>query len=257
MSYDVTGALELSDFQPDANSLFVLLDGLTDRPGESVTIEDPDAPGRLVSVRAVDARRFDVRWRDGSADAVDLLLAHQLLLRFTTKQALGEPRPSAEIEVDYALTGLSITNAMLDRVKRRQPAGAPGVRWNGHNVVQGDIWKPVSGRQLLTVEFESWNPDLRHGVWVSLPEAVLWPEPGATTVAAEADVENAALRVTNVYEVGGARWSRIDRWSENAGMLVDAIAPETRRYRCSHYASNPPNFDDLVFTVTQVVGPSV
>jgi hypothetical protein len=173
--------------------------------------------------------------------------------------------------VDYAQTGLSINVSMLDHTRRGRRLGRavetpPKLSWGGLTVVTGDIWENADANSVISVEISRWRADIRHGVSISSNERVLrpggqgdrsgqseiilWPTEDEQRFEIRCDSSASQIRVTNAYQVGGDNWSRIERWTENAGLWVDSISERRRVYHCNYYSSAPPTFVDLVFTMS-------
>src|SRR5690348_2480124 len=111
-----------------------MLDSVADGDGQYIVFEARDESERFVQVLSVGGRRLDVEWRASSAEelhrlpAVDVLAGHQVVLRClrdargwdTVRVDATRTTAAAAVEdVDYAATGLSICNALIDRAKRR------------------------------------------------------------------------------------------------------------------------------------------
>lgn len=60
-----------------------------------------------------------------------------------------------------------------------------------------------------------------------------------------------SLFVWNVYRTPLPHGQfREEKWTENAGMLVDAVSEDTIRLHCSPGFSKSPDFENLVFSIT-------
>ena len=262
-----------------------MLDSVADREGEYIVFEAWDEEERFVQVLSVGGRLLDVEWRDSSAGelhrlaAVDVLVGHQILLRclrdargWETVQAevtkiLGSIATGADVEVDYAATGLSICNALLDRAKRRRQLGLPVqippvVRWGDHDVATGDIWRDLSGDVEILVKAKAGREGWRQGIsistrrpvlstasWSERPEVLCWPSDSEREFSVRARVAGEDIRVTNVYRADGEAQARVERWTENAGFWVLTGSPTFRSYHANFFEVAPPTFDDLVFSV--------
>jgi hypothetical protein len=270
---------------PDPDPLFWMLDGVADSEGEFIVFEAWDEDQRFIQVLSVGGRLLDIEWRVSTAGelrrlaAVDVLVAHQILLRclrdargWATVQAevtkvFGSIPIGADVEVDYAATGLSIGNAMLDRVKRRMqlrlPAQAPPVvRWGEHTVATGDVWRDLHGSVEILVKAKAGRDGWRQGIsisasrpvlstarWLEQSEVQFWPSASESEFSVQARTVGDEIRVTNVYRVGGAAQPRVERWTENAGFWVLTGSPTFRTYHANFHEVTPPTFDDLVFSV--------
>jgi hypothetical protein len=60
---------------------------------------------------------------------------------------------------------------------------------------------------------------------------------------------NELLYVSTVYEASRGNQTVVERWTGNAAMYVEHTLDQYV-YHCSHADSAPPNFSDLVFSLT-------
>ena len=170
--------------------------------------------------------------------------------------------------VDYASTGISISNATQDYVHRMKGLGIPvemppTITWGALRVSTGDLWRGLAGDLTIAVEVESMRAGAPLGISISSSQAILstdddadprsevivWPTEADRRFEVRVAAPGADIRVTTVYEVSGKNWSRIDRWTEESGFWVEPVSPARRIYHTNHYATSPPAFDDLVFAV--------
>jgi hypothetical protein len=263
-----------------------MLDSIADSDGEFIVFAAWDEDQRFIQVLSVGGRLLDIEWRVSTAEelrrlaAVDVLVAHQILLRclrdargWPTVQAevtkvLGSILIGADVEVDYAATGLSICNAMLDRGKRRRQlrlpvqTPPPVVRWGEYTVACGDVWRDLHGGVEILVKAKAGRDGWRQGIsistnrpvlstarWLEQSEVQFWPSASESEFSVQARTAGDEIRVTNVYRVGGAAQPRVARWTENAGFWVLTGSPTFRTYHANFHEVVPPTFDDLVFSV--------
>jgi hypothetical protein len=282
LQYRARGTVKEPHFSPDPDKLYWMLDGLDPADRGYVVFEAVTEPERFIQVLVVGDHVFDVECRESSQTAlsalpaVDILVAHQAVLRClyrpdgwesTLRQAAAEFGSVAPGSVDYERTGLSVNVAMLDHTGRKRRAGEtvetpPRLRWDGLVVATGDIWRDVPAGCLVEIEVDRQRPELRHGISISSanaalsldareaqPEVIIWPTAEDRRFEIRCGSPAGGLRVTNVYEVGGETWSRIERWTKNAGLWVDRVSADERIYHCNHSATSPATFDDLVFSM--------
>jgi hypothetical protein len=219
----------------NADAVFWALENMG--PGESRQITGQCA------VTCHDEGVFDVELAGTRLERVDLLVAHQAILR-------GEPSDLSLEDIDYATTGLCLQTALVDYGQRKKRLGLPleippTIRWGERRVATGDIRPVPAGR--VTVTVSHLTAGVRHGIALSTahgPEHVLWPSENDREFTVDLP-HDADLRITTVFVVEGPGWSREERWLDNAGMW---IGPDGA-YHCNHFATTPPTFEDLVFTV--------
>jgi hypothetical protein len=285
LRYRAYGAVDETAVLPDPDPLFWMLDSVADSEGEFIVFAAVEEDQRFIQVLSVGGRLLDIEWRVSTAGelrrlaAVDVLVAHQLLLRclrdargWSTVQAevtqvFGSIPIGADVEVDYAATGLCICNAMLDRAKRRRQLRLPVqkaavVRWGEHAVATGDIWRDLHGDVEILVRAEAGRDGWRQGIsisasrpvlstatWLEQSEVKFWPSASESEFSVRARTAGDEIRVTNVYRVGGTAQPWVTRWTENAGFWVLTGSPTLRTYHANYYEVAPPTFDDLVFSV--------
>lgn len=165
---------------------------------------------------------------------------------------------------DYADSGMDIQSAMVDMVKAHPDKGTrpDHILWDGREV-RTMHWVPVPNEFRVTLEFVS-EPDidqaadikvedgyltLAGGEQLSLPRT--WHDPDyEPTVQYWGHSRSGRILVYNVSRVARAGRVSEEKWTGNAGMLVEQAGPSGWLYRCSSAASFPPNFGDIVFKVT-------
>jgi hypothetical protein len=130
-------------------------------------------------------------------------------------------------------------------------------------VITGDTWRsvPTAG----SIELQVFEQDLSqaNGIAINVPggyvegpghpaapEVILWPSRDDRHVRLQYTAPKGQVGVCNVYMVGNEGWTRVDRWSENAGMTREASPDAGVVYRCNSGSSNPPTFDDICFTMS-------
>ncbi|MEV7330776.1 hypothetical protein [Micromonospora sp. NPDC093244] len=273
---------DLFDGDPDA--LYHTLDSLSASDGTGVAIRPVGDDGSFAEAVVSEDGSFLVRFKDRDAGpaeevmGVDILAAHQALMSYArsdggwaaTFRNLEGSFGSVGVtsEVDYRTTGLSIATALIDSTNRRRRLGMrqavpPTISWGPHTVMTGDLWTglPVTGR--VTIRITSYNGVREGGVAVNAPggslravgetagsEVIVWPSPESREFVVEFDSPRGVLGVCNVYVSAGHNWSRIDRWSENAGMTREVHSDYERSYDCNHALSDPPTFRDLSFIMS-------
>ncbi|MDG6105762.1 hypothetical protein Daura_18880 [Dactylosporangium aurantiacum] len=264
-----------------ADELYWTLDSLDPRVRPAVTIEP--GPGRRIVVAAHGGGGLTITYREHTADAVrrvedvDVLAAHRAIMAclrgasgwHQVLDQVGGSFGTAGVDTDYEPTGLSVANAVLDDGKRRRRRGLPtvgnAIGWGARRVTTGDTWRGVPDSGTVTVRALRPDPVHEHGIAIRAAggtlsvggapaaEVIVWPtaEDPETVVAYVSPAP--ALQVCNVYLLRGAAWERVDRWSEQAGMVVEAAGDAERVYHCNHASTTPPTFADL--TVRLRLGP--
>lgn len=108
----------------------------------------------------------------------------------------------------------------------------------------------------LIVRIISWDRKLRQGVRLDcngtfqlngrkIPKAtVLWADTAPSAVDVEILRPKGALIVSNVWDTGNGV---VERWSGNAGMLIERIGTKSV-YRCNDLRRNE-DFEDIVFSI--------
>jgi hypothetical protein len=137
----------------------------------------------------------------------------------------------------------------------------PTIRWDQLAVSTGDVWQLPDGRSGISVIAEKFAPGVRHGIAISaaggplefrgesLSEVIFWPSEDDVDFEVSCPRPGDRVRITTVYLVAGPTWSRVDRWGENAGTWVERAGADRRLYHCNYYATSPPTFEDLSFSV--------
>jgi hypothetical protein len=176
---------------------------------------------------------------------------------------------------DYADSGLSVRRAFVEAhraydgplIESTEPMS---IVWGGREITVGDkIPAPAAGRFQLT--FLSGRPEWRQGVDIEAPGGGItlsdgevvsalrtWCPPESEPIFEyEYRSPKELLHVSTVYEASRGNQTVVERWTGNAAMYVEhsrAAMPEgvvdQYVYHCSHADSSPPNFADLVFSLT-------
>ena len=281
LRYRAVGAIRETTVLPHPDQLFWMLDSAAAHEGDYIVFEAWEEAERFVQVLSVGDRLIDVEWRVSTAGelhrlaAVDVLVAHQVLLR-CLRDATGWETVRAEAtkifgstasEVDYAATGLSICNAMIDKAERRRQLGLPAqvppvVRWGEHDVATGDVWRNLDREVEILVKARAGREGWRQGIsisttrpvlsttrWSEQSEVLFWPSSSESEFSVKARLAGDEIRVTNVYRVGGVAQARVERWTDNAGFRLFNSSPTLRSYHANFHEVAPPTFDDLVFSV--------
>ena len=276
------GRLALSD---SADELYWILDGLASAD-DFVVFEHASSVNAFIQTYRRADGSLVVEYNDGTGLAevadVDVLAAHQALLACLQGGPELAPRLRAVrgtfgsygvlSPVDYEGTGLSIANAMLDAGKRRRWLGRPGtipplLSWGARQITSGDVWRDVPVGGSIAVAVRAFVDGLDHGFAVSAQggalshggladgsesaeELVLWPTPTEREFEVRYTSPRQILLLCNVYRVSGPTWSKVDKWSENAGLWIEQGSERVRTYHCNHASTRPPTFADLVVTVS-------
>jgi len=171
-----------------------------------------------------------------------------------------------ELNIDYASTGLDICAAKLDMAsKYPDKSDRPDfVLWNGLHVKTADQWRvPVRGR--VRIEILSSKPEVEQGIDFRV-------DMGAVKLAGGEEVsllrtwaddryegvveypyysQSGDVFVSNVYKIALPNGQkREEKWTGNAGCVIDSASSRERIYHCSHGVADRPDFDSLVFRVT-------
>lgn len=166
---------------------------------------------------------------------------------------------------DYAETGLTIREAMIDHAKRypNKTERPDHIHWAGLRVKTSDVFHvPQNG--VVRAEFLSAKDDVEQGFdiqfddgWVELEKGEhishlrTWKDTKFDDVVEYPFFcRDGRLWVWNVYKMK-YRGGQIveEKWTENAGFWVEQISENERIYHCSHGMATPPDFDSLVFKV--------
>lgn len=284
--HDPTDAQVLSG---DPDEVYWTLDGLTPADNPTARIESITTPGRFIEATARNDASLVIRYRERATagvhqvDAADILAAHQAIMTClrgapawrAALDPISGSSGTAGPRIDYRQTGLSIATAMLDDAKRRQRGHAPKVipptiLWGSRTVTTGDTWNGVAGSGRVAVRFP--RPDRVHEHGVALlaaggtlragpaqpaRETVIWPTADNAEIVVDYIAPTHTLQVCNVYlvPIRNGTATRVDRWSRNAGMLIEPVSELERIYHCNHASTAPPAFADLTFSIRLLPGP--
>jgi hypothetical protein len=166
---------------------------------------------------------------------------------------------------DYADSGLTIREALLDQVKRipNNAERPQHIQWRGLPVTTGEaISVPTSG--IVRGEFVSAKGVLEQGFdiklngWLRLDNGDrvsllrTWNDTRYEPVVEYPfQSKDGRLWVWNVYKRRLPDGRSIDeKWTENAGFWVEKVSETERIYHCSHGYLYPPDFESLVFKIT-------
>jgi len=166
---------------------------------------------------------------------------------------------------DYAASGLTIREALLDQVKRfpdkaRRPER---ILWAGLAINTGDAF-PVPREGIVRGEFLSSKGDAEQGFdlkldgWLRLEKGEkvsllrTWNDSRyESMVEYPFHSEDRRLWVWNVYKRRLPDGRTVEeKWTENAGLWVERVSEAERIYHCSHGFLYPPDFESLVFKIT-------
>jgi hypothetical protein len=153
---------------------------------------------------------------------------------------------------------------MVDMVKsHKYDAERPDhIIFDGQKVKTGH-WIDVPEFFKIKIEFLS-KPDVNQGVDISVKNGYVtladgseikilrtWHDPKYDPIVEYNGYSKAKkVIVYNVYKVTRNDKVFDEKWTGNAGMLVDDVRNNEYILRCSSNKFNPPNFDSLVFKVS-------
>ncbi|WP_319462528.1 hypothetical protein [Micromonospora sp. RTP1Z1] len=277
---------DVDAFSGDPDELYWTLDGLTPADNPTARIESISTSGRFIEVTVRGDASLMIRYRESDAadihhvDEADILAAHQAIMACLSRahewrQALDPISGSfrtADLRIDYQQTGLSTANAMLDNLKRRQRRNLPKVvpptiLWGSRTITTGDTWHGVPGSGKVAVRILRPDRVHEHGIAIFAPggtltvgpaqsarETVIWPTADTAEIVVDYIAPAQTLQVCNVYMVRNGTSERVDRWSENAGMVIEPAGELERIYHCNHASTAPPGFADLMFSLRLLAG---
>lgn len=169
-------------------------------------------------------------------------------------------------EIDYAITGLDISQAKVDQAKRHPDKSTRPdyIIWGGNRVQTYDWWDvPKSGT--IEVEFISALNSIEQGVDIKIDQGGIWLASGEEISVLRTWKDDhyeeivrylfhslsGRLCIWNVYKVRHPNGhAEEEKWTGNAGFLVEHRGEHERIYRCSPGDASPPNFEALVFRVS-------
>ena len=166
--------------------------------------------------------------------------------------------------IDYAQRGVSISAAFLEQARRVPKEERPDyVLWGGSKVQTGDrIPVPRKGR--VRGEFLSAKPvteqgfDMKVKGWLELaagervsPLRTWYDEKYEATVEYPFSSRDGLLLVWNVYKMHYPGGQIVEeKWTGNAGFIVEQIGERDRIYHCSPGNLSEPDFESLVFRIS-------
>jgi hypothetical protein len=171
----------------------------------------------------------------------------------------------ADLEKDYAQSGLTIQYAVLDYFKQfpDKEQRFPSILWSGLRVMTADVFVvPESGT--LLGEVLSSKGDVEQGFdikvngWLQLEagEKVsllrTWNDPRyEPKVQYRYHSNDGLLQIWNLYKRKYGTGQVVEeKWTGNAGFWVETRSDKERVYHCSHGMADPPDFESLVFKIT-------
>jgi hypothetical protein len=177
---------------------------------------------------------------------------------------------------DFADSGLTISQAFVRAGQsysgdKKPRSEAWALLWGGEAVVVGDVIRvPVRGTVRLEFisgsigglqgagELQGGDLDVsRGGGSITLPDGSnvsllrTWFERGLPPVVTYPyESPSGVIGTYNVYQITLGGVVRQEKWTGNAGMIVEDQGELSRLYRCSHCLAHPPDFTNLVYRVT-------
>lgn len=168
-------------------------------------------------------------------------------------------------DIDYASSGLTLQQAMVAHAKRHpDKKNRPDtILWDNRRVRTSDLIH-VPNEGIVRLEFLTSSQTTRQGVdlkvdgWIELkgeehvPLLRTWQDERLQDVVEYPFfTKNGLLWTWNVYEMTYPGGQKIEeKWTENAGIWLEAIGENERIYHCSHGMASSPDFDSFVYKVT-------
>ncbi|MGC1273496.1 MAG: hypothetical protein WBC44_07280 [Planctomycetaceae bacterium] len=169
---------------------------------------------------------------------------------------------------DYAKSGLTIQQAMVDHVRRfpDKTERPYYILWNDYFVQTSDeLEVPNSG--IVRAEFVSSSLSFQQGFDMKLHGHFLLSDGQKVATLRtwkDDDYEDAVeyhfdsldnvMYVWNVCRITYPEGRILEeKWIDNAGFWVERLAPLDRVYHCSHSIAAPPDFESLVFRLKVTV----
>lgn len=165
---------------------------------------------------------------------------------------------------DYAMSGLSIWQAMLSQGKKRakDERGPVTLRWGDKIVRTADVLQ-VPARGVVRLECLQCASDIRQGFDVKMnggcvlangevvPLLRTWCDEKYESVVEYAyQADDGLLSTWNVYETWRGSELVVERWTGNAGFWTEEVGTLDRIYHCSAGPLSAPNFEYLVYRMT-------
>ena len=167
---------------------------------------------------------------------------------------------------EYKSTETSIQSAKVDTHKSLSGSkDMPDyILFDGEKVQTG-LWIDVPENFRVRLEFLS-KPDIDQGADINVKDGFLilqdgeeiellrtWHDPKFESfVEYSGYSKSGRVLVNNVYKVNRSGQEFEERWTGNAGMLVEALENNEFILKCSSCHYNPPNFESIVFKVSIV-----
>jgi hypothetical protein len=173
-------------------------------------------------------------------------------------------RKNQEQNYDYAESGMSIWQAMLDRGKKRpkNERGPVTIRWGDKIVQTADVIQ-VPRRGMVRLECVRSATDLRQGFDVKMrggcvlangeivPLLRTWcDERYEPVVEYNYEADSGLISTWNVYETWRGSELTTEKWTGNAGFWIEEVGTLDRIYHCSAGPLETPGFESLVYRMT-------
>ena len=167
------------------------------------------------------------------------------------------------IEYDYAPSGMSIWQAMLERGKKRakNEGGPVTIRWSDKVIQTADVFQ-VPMRGTIRLECIQCADDIRQGFDVKMkggcvlsdgkvvPLLRTWcDEKYEPILEYNYQADDGLISTWNVYETWRGTELIAEKWAGNAGFWVEEVGPLDRIYHCSAGPLPAPDFNYLVYRV--------
>jgi hypothetical protein len=165
---------------------------------------------------------------------------------------------------EYNSTEISIQYAMLDMWKSYSDASTrpDHIKYDGLKVKTGH-WIEVPENFTIKLEFLS-EPNADQGADISVKDGFvilgdgskvkllrIWHDPKYEPVVEYSGYSKAKqLIIYNVYKVERNGKIFEEKWTNNAGMLVERSNEDECIFKCSSGRCDPPNFESIVFRVS-------
>jgi hypothetical protein len=165
---------------------------------------------------------------------------------------------------DYAPSGMTIWQAMLDQGKKRakNARGPVTIRWGDKIVRTADVLQ-VPQRGMIRMECLRSVPGLRQGFDVKMkggcmlangktvPLLRTWcDERYEPVVEYSYRADDGVIATWNVFETRRGPELVEEKWTGNAGFWIEELGPLDRIYHCSAGPLESPDFEALVYRMT-------
>lgn len=167
--------------------------------------------------------------------------------------------------IDYAASGMTVQQAMVDMVKRfPSKKDRPNfIQWGQLRVQTADAI-PVPARGTIRLEFTSARRGLEQGCdlsvagWFTLENGFkvdhlrTWNDPRFEPVVSYPyESKDGIIWFWNVYRRQTSNGQTIEeKWTENAGFWIEEVKPQVRVYHCSPGILGAADFESLVVKVS-------